>query len=223
MRIQSVMVAVIVFLTNGPVYAGIVSDRATLNSLLAGYVVVTESFETLSLPPAENRVIPPVLNFSTPDFGYGTGLVAPGVTFLDPASIGLQWNSVGYCGQPSQDLVSDGGTLDVEFAIPTTAFGLDLRNFAGFNDSASVKVYGPDDKTLLASYSGIDLSSPDEPVFFGYEDPGGIGMVAINGIWQWTPIIDNVTFDPPSVVPEPSALALAALGTAALLISRRRK
>jgi hypothetical protein len=217
-----VMAVVMAFLTNGLVYAGRVSDRAALDSLLAGYGSVTETFETALVPPSSFLMVtPPVLNHSTSVPGYGTGLVLPGVSFLGPSGNALQLNSGGYYGQPSQDLLSGYMRIDVDFNTPTRAVGLDLLVFEGYSDSATVKVYGPDDTTLLDSYSGISISSPADFVFFGYEDDGGIGMIEISGAnYTWTPILDNVTF---VQVPEPSALALVACGAAAWLISRRRR
>ncbi len=198
---------------NALVVGGAVPDRATLNSILAGYGPVTETFEAIPFP-AVGQVIPPVLNNAASVYGFGSGLVVPGITFLDPTLTQLQWNGGGYYGQPSNDLNSNTSTLEIDFSHPARAFGLDMTVFAGFGDNANVNVYAVDNLTLLASFSGIPVNDPSSPVFFGYQDPGGIGKVEIQGASRgWSPMIDNVTFAP---VPEPSAMALAALGLVAL-------
>lgn len=201
---------------------GIVPDRSTLDSILAGYGPLTENFEAINLPPDVGQVGPPVLSSNISYYGFGSGLVVPGVTFSSIGGV-LQWNSEGYFGQPSKDINSSSTTLQINFTAPTPAFGLDLLVFAGFGDDANVSVYGADDATLLASFSGISLSDPSSPVFFGYQDASGIGMVQIQGTdHSWSPLIDNLTF---AVVPEPSATALLALAfsLAAMGVRQRMK
>jgi hypothetical protein len=199
---------------------GIVADRSTINSILAGYGPLTENFEAIGLPPGVGQIGPSVLNSTTPFDGFGTGLVVPGVTFT---SLGgdLQWNSQGYYGQPSMDINGTGATLEIDFSTPTPAIGVDLLVFAGFGDNANVSVYGADDTTLLATVSGIALSDPSSPVFFGYQDAGGIGKVQIQGVSRgWSPLIDNVTFAP---VPEPSVLALAGVALGVFFMKSRSR
>jgi len=51
---------------NAQIYTGgIVPDRSTLNSILAGYGPVTENFEAISLPPNVGQIGPAVLNSTT--------------------------------------------------------------------------------------------------------------------------------------------------------------
>jgi hypothetical protein len=199
---------------------GIVPDRPTLNSIVAGYGPVTENFEAISLPLNVGQVGPPVLNSTTHFDGWGPGLVVPGVTFW--AVLGdLQWNGAGYYGQPSEDILSTSSTIQINFSNPTLAFGLDLLVFAGFGDHANVNVYGADDTTLLASVSGISISDPSSTVFFGYQDSAGIGMVQIEDTDHgWSPLIDNVTF---ATVPEPSAFAILIMCAGMLFVKRQTK
>ncbi|HVM61601.1 MAG TPA: PEP-CTERM sorting domain-containing protein [Verrucomicrobiae bacterium] len=197
---------------------GTVLDRSTLDSILAGDGPVTEGFEAFPVPAGLPASIPSVLDNTDPVYGFGSGMVVPGVTFRGA----LQWNGVGYYGQPSKDIGS-GSTLEIDFSTPTPAFGLDLLVFAGYGDDAVVNVYGADDTTLLANVSGLTISDPSSPVFFGYQDAGGIGMVQIEGTYRtWSPLIDNVTFAP---VPEPSVSVLVVTGGLLLvstLVRRQR-
>jgi hypothetical protein len=206
---------------NAQIYTGgIVPDRSTLNSILAGYGSVTENFEAISLPPNVGQIGPAVLNSTTHFDGWGPGLVVPGVTF-SAVSGDLQWNGAGYYGQPSKDICSSSSTIEIDFSNPTPAFGLDLLVFAGFGDNANVNVYGADNTTLLANISGISISDPSSPVFFGYQDSAGIGMVQIQStVHSWSPLIDNVTF---ATVPEPSVPALLAVAFLLASMSVRRR
>jgi hypothetical protein len=206
---------------NAEIYAGgIVPDRSTLNSILAGYGPVMENFEAINLPPDVGQVGPPVLNSTTSYYGFGSGLVVPGVTFSSVGGV-LQWNSEGYYGQPSKDIGSTSTTLEIDFSTPTPAFGLDLLVFAGFGDNANVYVYGADNTTLLATVSGLSVTDPSSPVFFGYQDSGGIGKVQIQGTaHSWSPLIDNLTFAP---IPEPFVPSLLAAALLLASISVRRR
>jgi hypothetical protein len=194
-----------------------VPDRATLNAILSGLGPVTETFEGLPVPPGNAIVTIPTINNSTPVLGFGSGLVLPGVTYNSPAAL-IQWNGAGYYGLPSRDLLSNSTMLGIDFDTPTVAFGLDLLVYAGYSDGAIINVYGADDTTLLANISGIFITDPSSPVFFGYQYSGGIGRVTIEDTqWGWSPLIDNLTF-----VPEPSAGALCVFGFLLVLACRAR-
>ena len=88
-------------------------------------------------------------------------------------------------------------------------------------------VYGLDDTTILYQNNSIALASPNPAagVFFGYENAGGIGKVVFSTTVYgeepgYSPQIDNLSFSP---IPEPSTIALGALGLVGLLVMCRRE
>ena len=200
--------------------ADLVTDRATLDSAIAGLAPVTEHFEALA--QFSHFTIPPVLSSTPMVYSFGPGLIVPGVVVRDPAMGALSWDGGGYYGLPSGAVLSNDGTLELDFLTPTLGFGVSLLVYEGFGDSATVNVYGPDGQTLLASYSGINIDSPLNPVFFGYDDANGIGKVQISsGYHTSSPIIDDLTFA--TAIPEPAAPAIAIIGLAFAVREARRK
>jgi len=196
---------------------GLLADRPTLNALLGGSGF-TETFGGYFLAPgtalntgASSLDSTSIIN------SQGPNLVSPGLTFTGTS---LQFDAAGWYNAVSSELLFNGNTMNITFASPTIAFGLDVRDFAGYSSTMTVTIYAPNDTTVLNTYSGISLSNP--AVFFGYQDPGGIGMVTLSGSGSWSPIITNLTFVP---IPEPGTDGLMAGGLAIMLAvaMRRRK
>jgi hypothetical protein len=96
--------------------------------------------------------------------GQGPGLVVPGVTFIGGP---LQWSGANYFGSPSKGINSNSQPLVIDFSATVTAFGVDLRAFAGFGDTATADVYASGDTTLIGSDGDIALNGEGIPVFFG--------------------------------------------------------
>ena len=198
----------------------IISDRTQLNTILGGSGV-TENFENYNVPDGNGDGLQATLDSSTVVNGQGPGLVVNGVTFVAGSS-NLKWNGANYFGSPSKELVADGQQLmNIDFSVPVNAFGLDLRAFTGFGDTATVTIFGTDDSTVLDIISPIGLAGTGVPVFFGYQDIAGIGKIELTQqSWFWSPIIDNLTFGQSAAAstPEPSTvLGLGLLGLGALV------
>jgi hypothetical protein len=196
----------------------IISDRTQLNTILGGSGV-TENFENYNVPDGDARPLQATLDSSTVVNGQGPGLVVNGVTFVAGSSV-LQWNGANYFGSPSKELVAV-KPMNIDFSVPVNAFGLDLRAFTGFGDTATVTIFGTDDSTVLDTISPIGLAGTGVPVFFGYQDIAGIGKIELTQQSQfWSPIIDNLTFGQSAAAstPEPSTvLGLGLLGLGALV------
>ncbi len=196
---------------------GLVADRPTLNALLGGSGF-TETFGGYILAPgtAYNTGVSTLDSTSIVN-SQGPNLVSPGLTFT---GTNFQFDGVGYYNAVSREVLFNGNTMTINFASPTTAFGVDVRDFAGYSSTMTVTIYAPNDTTVLNTFSGISIADP--AIFFGYQDPGGIGMVTLSDTGSWSPIITNLTFVP---VPEPATDGLTACGLAIMLARsmRRRK
>ena len=197
----------------------IISDRTQLNTILGGSGV-TENFENYNVPDGNGDELQATLDSSTVVNGQGPGLVVNGVTFVAGSS-NLKWNGANYFGSPSKELVALSQTMNIDFSVPVNAFGLDLRAYQGFGDTATVTIFGTDDSTVLDTISSIGLAGTGVPVFFGYQDIAGIGKIELTQQSQfWSPIIDNLTFGQSAAAstPEPSTvLGLGLLGLGALV------
>ena len=197
----------------------IISDRTQLNTILGGSGV-TENFENYNVPDGDSGGLQATLDSSTVVNGQGPGLVVNGVTFVAGSS-NLQWNGANYFGSPSKELVALSQPMNIDFSVPVNAFGLDLRAFTGFGDTATVTIFGTDDSTVLDTISSIGLAGTGVPVFFGYQDIAGIGKIELTQqSLFWSPIIDNLTFGQSAAAstPEPSTvLGLGLLGLGALV------
>lgn len=200
--------------------ANVVIDRNALNLILGG-LAVAENFEAYQVATGNAELFSGVNTFTalttltqSPTNIQGPGLVTSGVTF---SGTNLQWNAVNYYGAPSDEILFNGNTLTVDFATPTVAFGVDLRDFVGFSASAVVTVFAANNTTVLYTTT---LNLIGVPVFFGFQDAGGIGRVTfMNQSQSWSPIIDNLAF---SAIPEPSVVVLLGLGLAAGLLALGR-
>ncbi|GCL57062.1 PEP-CTERM sorting domain-containing protein [Microcystis aeruginosa] len=198
----------------------IISDRTQLNTILGGSGV-TENFENYNVPDGNGYELQAtLLDSSTVVNGQGPGLVVNGVTFVAGSS-NLKWNRANYFGSPSKELVALSQTMNIDFSVPVNAFGLDLRAYQGFGDTATVTIFGTDDSTVLDTISPIGLAGTGVPVFFGYQDIAGIGKIELTQQSRpWSPIIDNLTFGQSAAAstPEPSTvLGLGLLGLGALV------
>jgi hypothetical protein len=173
--------------------ATLITDRNQLNSILGGFSV-TEDFETLVIAPGTSvESVGPELNSAT----AGGNLVIDGVNFISiaPDLPAIIWNGVGYLGQGSQNILSSGSLL-IDFSINVNTVGMDLGVFQGLADSASIKVFGSDDTSLLTEFIGVDLGTQGAvDKFFGFYQLGDIGAIEISGINGWSPLLDNLTFN----------------------------
>ena len=140
-----------------------------------------------------------------------------GVEFA--SSPGLVWNGDQLMGLVTKTLGGQGPVLSIDFTTPTTAFGVDLETYDGFPNTVTVTVFAADDTTVLGTAPGISLADSN-PVFVGFEDPNGIGLVLISSTGQpFSAVIDNLTF---GAVPEPTSWAALTLGVAGLAGLHRR-
>jgi hypothetical protein len=209
--------------------AGAIATRGALITALGGPGTL-ENFESFSVGNgAATALGSATLNSTSIVGGQGPGLVQSGLNFTFGTG-GLQWDGAGYFGSPSKEILSGspaGQPLGIQFTGLVNAFGIDLRAFTGFGATATVNIFAPNDTTLIASVSGIALSSSGVPVFFGWQDAGGIGEVTLTQTGQpWSPIIDNLEYGnaATSSVPEPFTLSIFGSGLAgALAMSRRKK
>ncbi len=127
-------------------------------------------------------------------------------------------------------MTANGQPAVIVFSPSVAAFGVDLLEYQGFSETATVTVCATDGTTVLYTSAGVPVAGPT-PVFFGYQPAGGIGRVQIAAATRsWAPMVDNLTFGQlaaaaPSAIPAlgaPGLLALAlALGVAGLWLTRR--
>ena len=178
---------------NAPAAAGPINDRATLDALL-GANQIFEDFESFDIGfgGAVNLDVT-VLDENAIANGQGPGLVESGATYIDPASVQLQWNGDGYFGLQTKTLLSNGGAgaIEIEYTTVVQAAGFDLRAFQGFGYSGTVEFYDTGNN-LLGSVPVTLSSGGTENVFAGWEDAGGIGRVVVRSSnYAWSPLIDN--------------------------------
>ena len=134
-------------------------------------------------------------------------------------------DGAGYRGAPTEEVGAFGQPLIVSFPTPVTAFGVNIRAFAGAPDTATVTVYAPDGVTVIGTISGVALSTTGTPVFVGWQAGSGIGAVQFTPTTQvYSPPIENLEFGgtvgsiPPT--PAPPAWMLIATGLAGLGLYR---
>lgn len=209
-------------------HATLINDRNQLDTLL-GSAAITEDFESLVQSSGSATSKGSVVNSLT-DIG---GLVIEGVEFTNINSKrqvnSIQWNAAGYFGQSSQNITAEGGTLRVDFLNNVNAFGLDLGVFNNYADSATIVVFGTDDSSVLASFTGIGLGSVGAlDTFWGVYDLGDIGAFEVSGTRVWSPLVDNVSFNylnagsggSTNPIPEPSMWLIFALALTGLFVRK---
>lgn len=203
----------------GAVGAQQIGTRAQLNSLLVGGGTL-DDFERYNVADGGAEVMGVwSLDSNTIVNGQGPGLVNPGATYLDTSQSNLQWNGRNYFGQPSRDILSNGGgMITIRFDVFTQAFGLDLNNFVGYAYTGQVRVFNG---TNMVGSGNIALTGGNgENVFFGWRNDAGIDRVEVfSGNYSWSPLIDNHQY---GVVPEPASALAVVAGLVALARRRRR-
>jgi hypothetical protein len=194
----------------------VVPDRPTLNGILGGSAY-TETFAGYTQSAGGAMGFPAVSSLdSTTIVGtQGPNLVAPGVTYT---GTDLQWNAPGYVNAVSNEILFNGGSITITFATPTDAFGVNVRDYQGYSAIMTATVFAPNDTTVLNTFTGISITDP--AIFFGYQDPGGIGAVTLTSNGGWSPIISDLTFAP---IPEPASVRLIAGGLGAVLVLAERR
>lgn len=206
-----------------PLKAGEISSQAALETVLGG-VGTLETFQGFSVASGNAASIGcATLNSSAICSGQGPGLVVPGID-ITFGSGGGQWDGANYYGSTSEEILSGspaGQPLAVTFTTSVSAFGVDLRAFAGFPATATVTILGLDDTTVIGTISGVSLGTDGIPVFVGWEDTSGIGEVEFTQSGQaWSPIIDNLQFG--TAVPEPASSVLFGVGLTLIAALRQR-
>lgn len=205
---------------------GVIADRAMLNGIL-GSQRADEGFESIGLTDGQGQGGDAVLSATNLWGGWPNPLVISGITFESPFSI--HWNGNNSGGSITKE-ISGMEQLSVDFWNPTWAFGIDLKDYATFPRAliAGVTVYGADDLTVLYTDNNIVMTNgnPAAGVFFGFQDPNGIGKVLFTTIVPgvqtgWSPQIDNLSFST-APIPEPSTVAIALLGLSALAYRFRK-
>ncbi len=202
--------------------AQVIADRTTLNSIV-GTKGISVDFESFSIGTGGANSVSGVTQLDNNSIvsGQGPNLVPAGVTFIFPNGGNLQWDGAGYYNSPSREILTNANnSLEIRFTVAAVAFGLDLRAFSGYGDSATVAVYAADKTTLLSSIPSLSLSGSGTPIFFGYQSASGIGKVVVSqGVRSWSPIIDNLTF---ASIPELPPHLLLGGGLVIVAIARRR-
>jgi hypothetical protein len=212
-----------------------IPDRATLETILQGGVI-TEDFERyLFTTSTLNDLVGSSLSSQTITTSFagnpspqGPGLVVDGVEFYGDGF--LWWTQAGAGGWESQAIYSGGhifsmvDTINIRFTQPTTTFGVDVVALFGVSpEMLTATVFAPDLQTVLGTTEFV-LDGPTAPVFVGFGDPGGIGLVQLRTSRRFvSPAIDNLAFGPAqAVIPEPATAVLLTSGLAAAAALRRR-
>ncbi len=222
-----ILITFAIFVADG--IAAVIPDRTTLNTLLSGGGT-TDDFESYNVADGSSSVDTSVgsLGSTTLVNGQGPGLVHSGATYVFTGSF-IQWNGNNYFGLNTKTILcGPSQILEIDYTSPVIAMGIDLEAFSGFPDSVTAKVYGPGG--LIFTSSPISVNGPS-PVFFGYQDPGGIVKVIFTGsAYSFSVIIDNHTYggSPPASVPTMTEwgmimfMVLAGLGAIYYLRRERR-
>lgn len=210
--------------------AGQIATRAELDTYL-GAGAVSEDFEAFSIDPGVMLDIQPSglpLDSAGVLAGQGPNLVVPGVEFSGYSSEALiTWAGASqYFGNASKGLLGEEFTLTVDFTQPTEAFGLDLLDTLSPTtpDNAYIQVYAENDTDVIAEFPFTIQLPGSSPIFFGYSDVNGIGKAVFSSdASSYSPFVDDLTFGAPSLIPEPSSVAMLLGGAVGLLVFGRRR
>ncbi len=142
------------------------------------------------------------------------GLILPGVTYSTPVGTGDFFNidaGARYSGG-FLDRIFSPGALTANFDSPVIGFGFDTNDLMGPFSLSIQFTSGPD---FSQQFAGAG--------FYGFvggsADIQSVTIMGTNSTFSFD--LDNFTF--PGPVPEPSSLALAGLGSIALIIAARRR
>lgn len=210
-------------------FAAAVPTRPALQLLLAGGGTL-EDFESFNIAPGTGAILNcnPINNAVFCNT-QGPDLVVPGVSFQGTL---LQWNGADNSALSSTREILDASAspLNINFSVFVNAFGVDLHTFEFNNTATRVDIFAPDDTTLIGTLPFVPLPVTGMPVFVGWTDPGGIGLVRLTSLAvppnpPLTTIIDNLEFGQVTAIPEPStyALMLAGLGIVGFVARRRKR
>jgi hypothetical protein len=225
-RFAALLVLSVSLLTAVPARAGVIATRGDVQALL-GAQAQLEDFEKFHASPFTAYALDhTTLDSHSIEHGRGPGLVNPGLTFSVNPGSGMQWSGTNILTNPSAALTFNIGRLapgKVDFATPTSAFGVDLIGVRASNVTPVVpftlNVYAPDDVTLLATFSVS--TNANTPAFIGFGDVGGIGSFTLTreGSAPQFPSLDNLiytnAFTPPSAPTAAAPLPAAVLAGAA--------
>lgn len=177
----------------------------------------------------------------TPEFpnnyhsGEGTasttsaGLTVAGVNYLGNSAFGVET----YIVAPSVDLgnyslngtfalVGGRWTTSITFATATTAFGADLGLSHNATGALTLTITLASGEVKITT---LNLASRSQ--FFGVIESSGITKIEAksSNLAQFAPytLIDNVSINSPTTIPEPSSVALASIAMAGLLVASRRR
>lgn len=219
-------IALLLGATGRPAQAQRVATRADLLQVLGG-TARTETFDGPTNGGSQIVALSAVttLDASTVFPGRGAGLIQPGLAFSN-ANNG-HWffpATYGSFGNPSGVYAGSHNTMDVRFTTGTTAFGVDLRVFAGQPIGTTISIFDLGGQLVASTSTQAAFTQ-----FFGWQHAAGISRVQFTGGTNdaLSVRLDDLTFGPGAApvttTPEPATVALMGLGLALVGgVARRR-
>lgn len=163
-------------------------------------------------------------DYYIPTINSSNGLTATDLSFSS-ANSSFQTDEVGYYGALSNEILTNEGTLTLNFLDHTTEFGLDIRDFYQYSTVADIIIYATDNSTIIENLTNYAISDSGLTSFIGYQNNSGIGSVsftAVTGQDRWSPLVSNVSYGSPAV-PEPATWAMMLVGMGAIGFAARRR